>query len=376
MAKRDYYDVLGVARGASEADVKKAYRRLAMKHHPDRNPGDEASEEKFKEASEAYEVLSDGEKRERYDRFGHAGVEASGASGFGAQGFSDIGDIFGEVFGDIFGGGRGRARGGGGRGADMRYTLDLSLEQAVGGDTAEITVPTLASCEECDGTGAKAGTKPSVCPQCHGRGQLRVSQGFFSLQQTCPRCRGAGEVIEDPCRACGGRGRVERRKTLSVKVPPGVDNGDRIRLTGEGQAGVGGPPGDLYVQMRVAEHPIFTRDERDLHCDVPLSFADAALGGVIEVPTLDGRVTVKVPPETQTGKRFRLRGRGAPSVRGGGVGDLLCRVVVETPVHLSEQQKDILRELKASLEANGGRHSPREKSWFDSVKTFFDNLTK
>ena len=377
MAKRDYYDVLGVARGASEADVKKAYRRLAMKHHPDRNPGDAASEEKFKEASEAYEVLSDGEKRERYDRFGHAGVDASGASGFNAQGFSDIGDIFGEVFGDIFGGGRGRARGGAGRGADMRYTLDLSLEQAVAGDRLEITVPTLASCEECDGTGAKAGTKPSVCPQCHGRGQIRVSQGFFSLQQTCPRCRGAGKVIEDPCRSCGGRGRVERRKTLSVKVPPGVDNGDRIRLNGEGQAGVGGgPPGDLYVQMRVAEHPIFTRDERNLYCDVPLSFTDAALGGAIEVPTLNGRVTVKVPPETQTGKLFRLRGRGAPGARGGATGDLLCRVVVETPVRLSEKQKDILREFKASLEVDGGKHSPKEKNWFDSVKTFFDDLTK
>ena len=377
MAKRDYYDVLGVARGASEADVKKAYRRLAMKHHPDRNPGDAASEEKFKEASEAYEVLSDGEKRERYDRFGHAGVDASGASGFNAQGFSDIGDIFGEVFGDIFGGGRGRARGGAGRGADMRYTLDLSLEQAVAGDRLEITVPTLASCEECDGTGAKAGTKPSACPQCHGRGQIRVSQGFFSLQQTCPRCRGAGKVIEDPCRSCGGRGRVERRKTLSVKVPPGVDNGDRIRLNGEGQAGVGGgPPGDLYVQMRVAEHPIFTRDERNLYCDVPLSFTDAALGGAIEVPTLNGRVTVKVPPETQTGKLFRLRGRGAPGARGGATGDLLCRVVVETPVRLSEKQKDILREFKASLEVDGGKHSPKEKNWFDSVKTFFDDLTK
>ena len=377
MAKRDYYDVLGVARGASEADVKKAYRRLAMKHHPDRNPGDAASEEKFKEASEAYEVLSDGEKRERYDRFGHAGVEASGASGFNAQGFSDIGDIFGEVFGDIFSGGRGRARGGAGRGADMQYTLDLSLEQAVGGDTAEITVPTLASCEECDGTGAKAGTTPSACPQCHGRGQIRVSQGFFSLQQTCPRCRGAGQVIQDPCRSCGGRGRVDRRKTLSVKVPAGVDNGDRIRLTGEGQAGVGGrPPGDLYVQMRVAEHPIFTRDERNLYCDVPLSFADAALGGDIEVPTLNGRVTVKVPPETQTGKLFRLRGRGAPGVRGGATGDLLCRVVVETPVHLSEQQKDLLREFKASLGVGGGKHSPKEKTWFDSVKAFFDGLTK
>ena len=374
MAKRDYYEVLGVERGAAEADVKKAYRRLAMKHHPDRNPGDAAAEEKFKEASEAYEVLSDQEKRERYDRFGHAGVEGAG-SGFGAGGFTDIGDIFGEVFGDIFGGGR--ARRGSRRGRDMEYTLDLTLEQAVRGDSVEIRVPTLAACDDCHGSGAKAGTSPSACPECEGRGQIRVSQGFFSLQQTCPRCRGAGRVILDPCHACHGRGRVEQRKTLAVKVPPGVDNGDRVRLSGEGEAGANSaPPGDLYVQMRVREHPIFTRDDTNLYCDVPLSFADAALGGEIEVPTLDGRVKVKVPPETQTGKLFRLRGRGAPAVRGGPTGDLLCRVVVETPVHLSEKQKDILRDFKASLEANGTRHSPKEEGWFESVKSFFDGLTK
>ena len=374
MAKRDYYEVLGVERGAAEADVKKAYRRLAMKHHPDRNPGDAAAEEKFKEASEAYEVLSDQEKRERYDRFGHAGVEGAG-SGFGAGGFTDIGDIFGEVFGDIFGGGR--ARRGSHRGRDMEYTLDLTLEQAVRGDSVEIRVPTLAACDDCHGSGAKPGTSPSACPECEGRGQIRVSQGFFSLQQTCPRCRGAGRVVLDPCHACHGRGRVEQRKTLAVKVPPGVDNGDRVRLSGEGEAGANGaPPGDLYVQMRVREHPIFTRDDTNLYCDVPLSFADAALGGEIEVPTLDGRVKVKVPPETQTGKLFRLRGRGAPAVRGGPTGDLLCRVVVETPVHLSEKQKDILRDFKASLEANGTRHSPKEEGWFESVKSFFDGLTK
>lgn len=374
MAKRDYYEVLGVERGAGEADVKKAYRRLAMKHHPDRNPGDAAAEEKFKEASEAYEVLSDQEKRERYDRFGHAGVEGAG-SGFGAGGFTDIGDIFGEVFGDIFGGGR--TRRGSRRGRDLEYTLDLTLEQAVRGDSVEIRVPTLASCDDCHGSGAKAGTSPSACPECEGRGQIRVSQGFFSLQQTCPRCRGVGRVILDPCPACHGRGRVEQRKTLAVKVPPGVDNGDRVRLSGEGEAGANSaPPGDLYVQMRVREHPIFTRDDTNLYCDVPLSFADAALGGEIEVPTLDGRVKVKVPPETQTGKLFRLRGRGAPAVRGGPTGDLLCRVVVETPVHLSEKQKDILRDFKASLEANGTRHSPKEEGWFESVKSFFDGLTK
>ena len=377
MAKRDYYDVLGINREAAEADVKKAYRRLAMKYHPDRNPGNAEAEEKFKEASEAYEVLTDDEKRERYDRFGHAGMGASGASGFNAGGFADIGDIFGDVFGDIFGGGRGRGRSSTRRGADLQYTLDLTLEQAVRGDSVEISVPTLASCDKCDGSGAKSGTKPSNCGQCNGRGQIRVSQGFFSLQQTCPRCHGAGQVILDPCQTCGGRGRMEKRKTLSVHVPPGVDDGNRMRLAGEGQAGFNGaPPGDLYVQMRVADHPIFSRDDQDLYCEVPLSFVDAALGGEIEVPTLDGRVKLKVPPETQTGKLFRLRGRGVPAVRGGATGDLLCRVVVETPVRLSEKQKNMLRELKASLKANGDKHSPHEKSWFESVKTFFDGLTK
>lgn len=369
MAKRDYYEVLGVQRGASDAEVKKSYRRLAMKYHPDRNSGEDGAEEKFKEASEAYEVLSDSEKRERYDRFGHAGVDGMAGGGFGSAGFNDIGDIFGEVFGDIFSGGRSRQANR--RGADLQYTLDITLEQAVGGDSVEIRVPTLVACDDCDGSGATQGTSPSRCPDCEGRGQIRVSQGFFSLQQTCPRCRGAGRVILDPCRTCRGRGRREQRKTLSVKVPPGIDNGDRVRLSGEGQAGVSGaPPGDLYVQMRVAEHPIFKRDERNLYCDVPLSFADAALGGEIEVPTLDGRVKLKVPPETQTGKLFRLRGRGAPNVRGGATGDLLCRVVLETPVHLSDKQKDMLREFKASLEANGSRHSPQEESWFQSVKSF------
>ena len=375
MSKRDYYEVLGVDRGASEADLKKAYRRLAMKYHPDRNPDDEDAEAKFKEASEAYEILSNDEKRQAYDQFGHAGVDPSqgGGQGFGFEG--NFSDIFGDVFGDIFGGARG-GRGGGhaGRGSDLRYNMQLDLEQAVNGDNVEVRIPVLAECEDCGGSGAAPGTSPTTCPDCQGTGQIRVSQGFFSLQQTCPRCRGQGRIVTDPCRSCGGAGRIEKRKTLSVKVPAGVDTGDRIRLTGEGEAGVGGgPPGDLYVQIEVREHPIFQRDGRHLYCEVPISMPDAALGGELEVPTLDGRVKLKIPPETQTGKVFRLRGKGVIEVRGGGVGDLLCKVVVETPVKLTDQQKQLLEQLRASL-GESTKHSPREKSWFDGVKSFFDGL--
>ena len=375
MAKRDYYEVLGLDRGASAEDVKKAYRRLAMKHHPDRNPDDAAAEEKFKEASEAYEVLSDAEKRDAYDRFGHGGVDAgAGAAGFNGGAFTDI---FGDVFGDIFGaaaGGRGHrsAR----RGADLRYKLQLDLEQAVGGDAVEIKIPSIDACDACDGSGARPGSSPASCSDCGGRGQIRVAQGFFSLQQTCPRCRGAGKVIKDPCRQCAGAGRVERRKTLSVKVPAGVDDGDRIRLAGEGEAGLNGaPPGDLYVQIAVREHRIFERDGMNLFCDVPISFVQAALGGELEVPTLNGRVKLRIPPETQTNKTFRLRNRGAPSARRAGTGDLLCRVVVETPVHLTEAQQDKLRAFDADLKGSDGKHTPKGATWFQSVKDFFDRLT-
>ena len=374
MAKRDYYEVLGLDQGASSDDVKQAYRRLAMKHHPDRNPDDAESEEKFKEASEAYEVLSDDEKRSAYDRFGHAGLEGAGMGGFNGGSFSDIfSDVFGDI-GDIFGGGGGRrsVR----RGADLRYSLGLDLEQAVRGDTVEIRPPVLATCDDCDGTGARAGTSASTCPGCGGAGQVRVAQGFFSLRQTCPRCRGAGKVIADPCRTCRGAGRVERRKTLSVKVPAGVDDGDRIRLTGEGEAGPNsGPPGDLYVEMSVREHPIFQRDGMNLFCEVPISFVKAALGGDLEVPTLGGRVKLTVPSETQTNKLFRLRGKGAPSVRRSGTGDLLCRVVVETPVRLTERQKALLEEFDATLEEGDGAHHPKGTSWFESVRHFFDRVT-
>jgi len=373
MAKRDYYEVLGVQKGADEKDIKKAYRRVAMKFHPDRNPDDPSAEDKFKEASEAYEVLTDAEKRAAYDRFGHAGVEGQTGGGGGFDGGS-FSDIFGDVFGDIFGGG-GRGRGGAQRGADLRYTLDISLEDAVRGTTVEIRVPTLVSCSTCDGSGARKGSSPTTCGTCGGVGQVRMQQGFFQVQQTCPTCRGRGSTISDPCTTCRGQGRVEKTKKLSVKVPPGVDTGDRIRLGGEGEAGTeGGPPGDLFVQMSVKEHPIFERDGKHLYCEVPITFADAALGGELEIPTLDGRVKLKIPPETQTGKLFRLRGKGVQPVRGGGVGDLLCRAVVETPVNMNKKQKDLLRELQASLHEGGHGHSPRQRSWFEGVKRFFDDM--
>ncbi len=368
MSKADYYEVLGVDKGVSAKDLKKAYRRVAMKYHPDRNPGDSAAEEKFKEASEAYEVLSDDQKRAAYDQYGHAGVDTS-AGGAGG-GFGSFSDIFGDVFGDIFGGGRGGRSRGPQRGSDLQYTLELDLEEAVKGTTAKIKVPTLVGCKTCNGSGAKAGSKPMQCTTCGGIGQLRMQQGFFSVQQTCHACRGSGTTISDPCRTCHGQGRVEEAKTLSVKVPAGVDTGDRIRLTGEGEAGPsGGPAGDLYVQVSVRKHPIFERDEADLYCEIPINFVDAALGGELEVPTLDGKVKLKVPAETQTGKLFRLRGKGVKPVRGGMQGDLLCRIAVETPVNLTARQKELLKEFKA--ETQGNNHSPKQNSWFEGMKNFF-----
>jgi molecular chaperone DnaJ len=371
MSKRDYYEVLGVSRNASDDELKGAYRRLAMKHHPDRNPDSEDAEVKFKEAKEAYEVLSDPRKRAAFDQFGHAGVDSSaGPGGFGGGGFRDI---FDEVFGDIFG-----ARGGERvyRGADMRYDLGMSLEEAVFGTTAKIRVPTKVQCEDCSGSGATPGTSPVSCSTCGGQGQVRVQQGFFSIQQTCPSCRGAGRVISDPCKTCRGEGRLREEKTLSVKVPPGVDNGDRIRLSGEGESGErGGPPGDLYVEVNVREHPIFVRDGAHLFCEVPVSFATATLGGELEVPTLDGRVSLKIPSGAQTDKLFRVRGKGVKPVRGGGPGDLICKIVVETPVNLSAKQKDILREFDESIRSSKRTHDPRASSWLDSVKKFFEDLT-
>lgn len=372
MAKKDYYETLGVSKNASDQDLKKAYRRVAMKFHPDRNPGNKDAEDKFKEASEAYEVLSDKNKRAAYDQFGHAGVEGAGMGGAGAGGFGNFSDIFGDVFGDIFGSGAG-GRGGPSRGADLRYTLELSLEEVVRGTSVKIKVPTLVSCKTCSGSGAKPGTKPTTCATCGGHGQVRMQQGFFSVQQTCPTCRGKGKMISDPCTDCHGHGRIEETKTLSVKVPAGVDSGDRIRLAGEGEAGAdGGPSGDLYVQVAVRDHEFFQRDGRDLYCEVPIGIVEACLGGELEVPTLDGRVKLKVPEGTQTGKLFRLRGKGVTSVRGGPPGDLLCRVVVETPVNLNHKQKEMLQEFQASM--TGTKHSPKQSSWFEGMKNFFGDM--
>ncbi|MDO8329820.1 MAG: molecular chaperone DnaJ [Fluviicoccus sp.] len=371
MAKRDFYEVLGVAKDASDEDIKKAYRRLAMKFHPDRNPDDKQAEEKFKEANEAYEILSNGDKRAAYDRHGHAGVDPNmGAGGFGggAGGFSDI---F-EAFGDIFGGGRGG--GGGGRqrgGSDLQYTLELTLEEAVKGAKKQIRFTTAAPCEVCDGSGAKKGSGKTTCRTCGGAGQVRMQQGFFTVQQTCPTCKGRGQIIKDPCDACHGEGRSNKQKTLEVTIPAGVDTGDKIRLAGEGEAGANGmPAGNLYVQVVVKDHSLFKRDGADLFCEVPISFVEATLGGEIEVPTLDGRVKLKIPEGTQTGKLFRLRGKGIKPVRAYEPGDLLCQIKVETPVNLNSRQKELLREFQESLDGNE-KHSPNKKSFFDSLKDMF-----
>ncbi len=374
MVKSDYYEVLGVAKTADERDIKKAYKRLAMKYHPDRNQ-DKDAESKFKEIKEAYEVLTDDKKRAAYDQYGHAAFEQGGAGGFGGGG-ADFSDIFGDVFGDIFGGARRQKRAS--RGSDLRYNMELVLEEAVRGVTREIRIPTLDECDVCHGTGAKPGSVPVTCTTCHGAGQVQMRQGFFTVQQACPHCHGRGQIIKDPCNKCHGDGRVEKSKLLSVKIPAGVDTGDRIRLAGEGAIGDSGSlAGDLYVQVQVKAHPIFERDGNNLYCEVPINFAMAALGGEIEVPTLDGRVKLKVPPETQTGKLFRMKGKGVKSVRSGGYGDLLCRVVVETPVNLNERQKELLRELEGSFGGIAGeKNSPRSKNFLDGVKKFFDDLTR
>ncbi len=375
MSKRDYYEVLGVSQSASDKEVKKAYKKLAMKYHPDRTAGDKSKEETFKEVKEAYEVLNDDQKRAAYDQYGHAAFEQGGHGGFGGGGGGGFGQDFGDIFGDIFGGGGGRGRQRQQRGSDLRYNVDLSLEDAVKGKSLEIKVPTYVNCEPCDGSGAKPGTSAKTCSTCHGHGQVQMRQGLFAVQQTCPTCGGSGKVITDKCSSCYGEGRVKKTKTLSVKIPAGVDTGDRIRLSGEGEAGENGAPaGDLYVQVNVREHDIFVRDENHLYCEVPISFIAAALGGEIEVPTLGGKVKLKVPKETQTGKMFRLRGKGVKSVRSSSTGDLMCKVVVETPVNLSGDQADLLRQLEEKMANSTKKHSPKETGFFDGVKKFFDDL--
>jgi molecular chaperone DnaJ len=374
--KRDYYEVLGLNRDASEEDIKKAYRKLAMKHHPDRNPDSKDAEEKFKEAKEAYEMLTDAEKRRAYDAYGHAGVNPQmgmgGGMGPGQEGFGGFAEAFGDIFSDIFGGGQGRGRASVFRGADLRYNLEVTLEQAARGTETKIRIPTMETCETCKGSGAKPGTQPKTCETCHGSGTVRLSQGFFSIQQTCPTCHGTGKTVSDPCATCRGAGRLKKHKTLAVKIPAGVDEGDRIRLSGEGEAGVnGGPPGDLYVVMHLKPHGVFQREGDDLHCEMPISFAQAALGGEIEIPTLDGSAKIKIPVETQTGQVFRLRGKGIKGVRSSYPGDLLCQVVVETPVRLTDRQRELLRELDESMTKDPNRHSPRAKSFMDKVREFF-----
>ena len=371
--KKDYYEVLGLSREASEEEIKKSYRKLAMKYHPDRNPDNPKAEEQFKEAKEAYETLSDDQKRAAYDQYGHAAFEHGGGAGagFGGAGF---GDAFGDIFGDIFGG---RGQGGGQRnnvyrGADLRYNMEISLEDAAKGTETKIRIPVQSACETCKGSGARPGTQPVTCTTCAGHGQVRMQQGFFSVQQTCPKCHGNGKMVKDPCPTCSGAGRVKQNKTLSVKIPAGVDEGDRIRLTGEGEAGVnGGPTGDLYVVIHLKTHEIFQRDGGNLHCEMPISFSTAALGGEIEVPTLGGSAKMKIPAETQTGGVFRLKGKGIKPLRQSDQGDIMVHVVVETPVKLTEKQKDLLREFDTSTQADAGKHSPKNKSWVDKAKDFF-----
>ncbi len=373
MSERDYYEVLGVSKGASSAELKKAYRRLAMKFHPDRNQDNPDAEASFKEAKEAFEVLNNPQKRAAYDQYGHAGVNQNG--GFGGGGSADFGDIFGDVFGDIFGGGRGRGQRVH-RGDDLQYNLEVSLEDAVTGSDVKLDIPTLTGCKTCDGTGAKPGTSPAQCTTCNGMGQVRMQQGFFSVQQTCPSCRGSGQTISDPCISCSGKGRVQEEKTLSVKIPAGVDTGDRIRLAGEGEAGEkGGTPGDLYVMIKVKPHKIFERDGSDLHCSMPIDIVTASLGGELEVPTLNGKVNLKVPAGTQSEKVFRMRSKGVKSVHGGPVGDLLCHIKVETPVNLTADQKALLEKFNESISGNKAhKHSPQRHSWLDGVKSFFDEM--
>jgi molecular chaperone DnaJ len=383
MAKRDYYETLGVPKNASDEDIKKAYRKMAMKHHPDRNQGDssKAAEEKFKEAKEAYEMLSDGQKRAAYDQYGHAGVDPNmrGPGGQGGEGFGGFAEAFGDIFGDVFGGaagGRGRQQGGGRqvyRGSDLSYAMEVTLEEAAHGKDAQIRIPSWDECTTCHGSGAKPGTKPIVCTTCHGHGVVQMRQGFFSVQQNCPQCKGTGKIIPEPCVACHGVGKTKNNKTLEVKIPAGIDDGMRIRSAGNGEPGTnGGPAGDLYIEIRLKKHEIFERDGDDLHCQVPVGMATAALGGEINVPTLAGKASIDIPDGTQHGKTFRLRGKGIKGVRSSYPGDLYCHIAIETPVKLTEHQRKLLKELDESLRKGGAKHSPNEETWTDKLKSFFN----
>ncbi|MEJ8849797.1 molecular chaperone DnaJ [Variovorax rhizosphaerae] len=375
--KRDYYETLGVPKNASEEEIKKAYRKLAMKHHPDRNHGDSKDAEiKFKEVKEAYEMLSDSQKRAAYDQYGHAGVDPNMRGGPGAEGFGGFAEAFGDIFGDVFGGGAGRGRAGGGRqvfrGSDLSYAMEITLEEAAEGKDSQIRIPSWDECGTCHGSGAKPGTKPITCTTCHGQGAVQMRQGFFSVQQTCPQCHGSGKIIPEPCVTCHGAGKLKNNKTLEVKIPAGIDDGMRIRSTGNGEPGTnGGPPGDLYIEIRLKKHDMFEREGDDLHCVVPVSMTTAALGGEINVPTLKGAAAIDIPEGTQSGKQFRLRGKGIKGVRASYPGDLYCHVRVETPVKLTEHQRKLVKELDESLKKGGNKHSPTDKGWFDRAKEFF-----
>ncbi len=374
MSKRDYYEVLGVPKNASDDEIKKAYRKLAMKHHPDRNQGDatKAAEEKFKEAKEAYEILSDGQKRAAYDQHGFAGVDPN-MRGPGAEAYGGFAEAFGDIFGDMFGQSRGRGGKQVYRGSDLSYAMEITLEEAATGKDAQIRIPSWEACGICHGSGAKPGTQIKSCQTCGGAGAVQMRQGFFSVQQTCPTCRGAGKVVSDPCTACHGQGKTKKQKTLEVKIPAGIDGGMRIRSAGNGEPGTnGGPPGDLYIEIRLKKHDIFERDGDDLHCSVPISMVTAALGGEIEVPTLAGKAAIDIPEGTQTGKQFRLRGKGIRGVRSNYPGDLYCHIVLETPVKLTDHQRKLLRDLEESLQSGGGKHSPVGESWTDRLKNLFN----
>jgi len=371
MAKQDFYELLGLGRDAGPEDIKKAYRKLAMQVHPDRNPGDKASEQRFKDITEAYDVLKDEQKRAAYDRFGHAAFEQGGGRGAGDFGGGGFADIFEEMFGSMMGGGRGQ--GGANRGNDLRYNLEITLEEAFKGRETQVRVPTLGACEACHGSGAETGSKPSTCSTCRGAGRVRTQQGFFTMERTCPTCHGAGKVIGNPCRVCAGQGRVRREKSLNVTIPAGVEDGTRIRLAGEGEAGIrGGGNGDLYIFLAVKPHPLFQRETANIHCRVPIAMPTAALGGSIEVPTIDGsRAKIAIPAGTQTGHQFRLRGKGMSVLRSHARGDMLVQVGVETPVHLTKRQQELLREFE---QAGDHKTSPETEGFFAKMKEFFEDL--